>query len=276
MNVNREHKNSVFTALFDNEDRVRELYAALKGVDYDPNLPVVITTLRDVLYMNRINDLSFTAEHKFVLVVEHQSSPNRNMPLRILLYMSRVYEKIVDRRSLYRDALVKIPTPEFIVLYNGTNETPDRWEEWLSDAFMVTERGIKNSLDLTVTVYNINKGRNRELMSRSALLAGYAEFVAQARENEQTMPLGEAITEAVRQCIRQGILADFLGEHGSEVMNMLLEEWNWDEAKEVWREEVREEVWEMAEAKYQPIIAEKDRENEELRRILREAGIDPR
>jgi hypothetical protein len=281
MNVNREHKSSVFTALFDNEDKVRELYSALKGVDYDPNLPIVITTLRDVLYMNRINDLSFTAEDTFVLIVEHQSGLNRNMPLRILLYLARVYEKIVDRRSLYRDALVKIPAPEFIVLYNGTEETPDRWEERLSDAFMETEEGAKSFLDLTVRVYNINRGRNQELLGRSARLAGYAEFVARVRENEQTMPRDEAITEAVRQCIRQGILADFLGEHGSEVMNMLLEEWNWDEAKEVWREE----VWELAEAKYRPVIAEiqtirqalvekdqalveKDRELAELRRKL--------
>jgi hypothetical protein len=76
-----------------------------------------------------------------------------------------------------------------------------------------------------------------------------------------------------------GGAADFLEEHGSEVMNMLLEEWNLDEAKEVWLEE----GWEKAEAKYQPIIAEKDQRIEEtqmiiedLKRKLREAGIDPR
>jgi hypothetical protein len=284
-NVNREHKNTVFTTLFDDEDRVRELYAAIRGVDCDPALPVVITTLRDVLYMNRINDLSFIAEKKFVFIVEHQSRLNRNMPLRILLYISRVYEKIVDRRSLYRDTLVKIPAPELIVLYNGTEETPDRWEERLSDAFMETGEGVKNALDLTVTVYNINKGRNPELLGRSEHLAGYAEFVARVRENERAMPLEAAVTEAIRRCVREGILAGFLEKHGSEVMNMLLEEWSLDEAKEVWREEGRdegrEEGFELAAARYQPvieenrvIIEEKDRENQELRRKLREAGID--
>jgi acyl-CoA hydrolase len=256
MKANREHKNSVFTTLFDNEDRIRELYAALKGVDYDPTLPVVIATLRDALYMNRINDLAFTAKNRFVFIVEHQSSVNHNMPLRILLYMSRVYEKLLDRRSLYRDGLVKIPTPEFIVLYNGTADTPDRWEERLSDAFMA--QGGKTSLDVRVTVYNINKGRNEELLSRSEHLAGYAEFVAQTREKGKAMPLEEAVREATRECLRRGILADFLAEHSSEVINMLLEEWNWDEAKAVWREEAEEEVWELAEAKYEPVIAAKD------------------
>ncbi|MDR1248212.1 MAG: Rpn family recombination-promoting nuclease/putative transposase [Treponema sp.] len=244
MNVNRELKNSVFTTLFNDEDKVRELYAALKGVDYDPNLPVVITTLRDVLYMNRINDLSFTAEQKMALIIEHQSSLNHNMPLRILLYMSRVYEKIVDRKSLYKEALVKIPRPEFIVLYNGADKTPDKWEERLSEAYMEAALNPNISLDLTVTVYNINKDRNQALLSRSKHLAGYAEFVARVRENENAMPPDQAVTEAVRRCIRDGILADFLEEHGSEVMNMLLEEWNWDEAKEVWREEAWEKGWE--------------------------------
>ena len=85
-------------------------------------------------------------------------------------------------------------------------------------------------------------------------LAGYAEFVARVRENEKGMPLGEAVTRAIRGCIREGILAGFLEENSSEVRNMLLEEWNWEEAKEVWWEEARE----MAEAKYQPVLAEKD------------------
>jgi hypothetical protein len=272
MNVNREYKNSVFTMLFNEEDKARELYAALKGVDYDPNIPVAITTLRDVLYMNQVNDVSFTAEEKMALIIEHQSTLNRNMPLRILLYMSRVYEKTVERRSLYKDALVKIPRPEFIVLYNGTDDTPDKWEERLSEAYMEVEGNTRISLDLVVTVYNINKGRNPELLNRSGNLAGYAEFVARVRENEKakTMPLKEAMTEAARSCIRDGVLASFLKEHGSEVVNMLLEEWNWDEAKEVWQEEAMEKGMEMAEAKYQTVIAEKDREIAELRRKLQD------
>jgi hypothetical protein len=272
VNVNREYKNSVFTTLFDNEDKARELYAALKGIVCDPALPVIITTLRDIIYMNVINDLSFIVGGVMVFIIEHQSSLNHNMPLRILLYFSEIYKKIVDRRSLYKTTLVKIPKPEFIVFYNGTEDTPDRWEEHLADAFIETEGNTKIPLDLTVTVYNINKGRNKELLSRSENLAGYAEFVARVRENQRAgMPLEEAITGAVRYCVGRGILAPFLEEHGSEVMDMLLREWDWDVAKEVWQEEAMEKAWEMAEEKYQPIIAadraiiaEKDREKQAI------------
>jgi hypothetical protein len=279
-NVNRGYKSSVFAALFDDEDKLRELYAALEGVDYDPSLPIVITTLRDALYMNQLNDLSFVAGGHLVFIIEHQSGLNRNMPLRILIYIARVYEKLIDRRSLYREAPVKIPRPEFIVLYNGPEEAPDYWEQRLSDAFMDVEGDRTIPLDLTVKVYNINRGRNGTLLGRSEHLAGYAEFVAKVRENRVAMPLDEAVRGAIRHCVNNRILTEFLEEHGSEVLNMLLEEWNLDEAKEVWREEGWEQGLEkgleMAEAKYQPLLEENrsiKQEIEELRRKLEEAGV---
>jgi hypothetical protein len=241
VNVNREYKNSLFTALFDNVDKARELYAALKGIPYDPALPVVIATLRDVIYMNLVNDLAFIVGGVMVFIIEHQSSLNHNMPLRILQYYAELCKKLVDRRSLYKETLVKIPKPEFIVFYNGTEDTPDQWEEHLEDAFIETEGDAKISLDLVVTVYNINKGRNKELLNRSENLSGYAEFVARVRENQKAgMPLEEAVTGAVRYCVERGILAPFLEEHGAEVMKMLLTEWDWDVAKEVWQEEAME------------------------------------
>jgi hypothetical protein len=141
---------------------------------------------------------------------------------------------------LYKGALVKIPKPEFIVLYNGLEEMPEKQELRLSDAFLGLEVGENPTLDLTVMVYNINKGRNAALLQRSECLAGYAEFVARARENEAAMPKEQAVTEAVRYCIRNGILASFLEEHGSEVVNMLLSEWDQDEFLEVRAEEAME------------------------------------
>jgi hypothetical protein len=240
MGVNAKYKDSVFTKLFDDEDRLRELYAALEGVEYDPTLPIAINTLRDVIYMNQMNDLSFTVGGRMVFVIEHQSTPNPNMPLRILLYIARIYEKIVEHRSLYKETLVKVPKPEFIVLYNGLEKAPEKWELRLSDAYMGLEADEKTALDLTAAVYNINKGQNAALLQRSESLAGYAEFVAKMRENVAAMPMEQAMAEAVRYCIRNGILARFLEEHGSEVINMLLDKWDLDEAKVVWQEEAME------------------------------------
>jgi hypothetical protein len=236
---------------------------------------------------------------KLVFVIEQQSTLNWNMPLRILSYIARVYEKIVERRALYKTTLVKIPKPKCIVLYNGLEKAPERLELRLSDAFIGLEPGEKAPLDLSVSMYNINYGQNMELLQRSENLAGYAQFVAKVRENEASMPLEQAVTEAVRYCIKNRILGRFFEEHGGEVKNMAFGEWDWDEAKAAWQEEAWDKAWEEAvektEEKYRPMLAEnqqalaekqqalaenqqalaeKDRAIQELRRKLQEAGID--
>jgi hypothetical protein len=47
--------------------------------------------------------------------------------------------------------------------------------------------------------------------------------------------------EAMAYCLERNILRAFLKEHSSEVINMLLTEWNIDDAREIWQEEAREE-----------------------------------
>jgi hypothetical protein len=86
-------------------------------------------------------------------------------------------------------------------------------------------------------VYNINKGRNAEMASRSPALDGYETFIAEIKDNLNTMGLPDAIKIAVRNCMSKNILVSFLKEHGSEVENMLLTEWNMADALEVRYEE---------------------------------------
>jgi hypothetical protein len=136
---------------------------------------------------------------------------------------------------LYREKMLKIPSPEFIVLYNGKEEFPDYKEMRLSDSF-----AIKNDtcfLELVAKVYNINKGRNAEIASRSPPLDGYETFIAAIKANLNTMGLPEAVKLAVRSCISKNILLSFLKEHASEVENMLLTEWNMADALDVRYEE---------------------------------------
>jgi hypothetical protein len=114
----------------------------------------------------------------------------------------------------------------------------------LSDLFKEIEGYDSIVLELEVTVYNINKGINPEIEGRSPTLSGYAELIEKARENEATgLERNEAVKQAVNFCVARGILAGFLKEHGSEVENMLLTEWNWDDALQVRWEEGLEEGW---------------------------------
>ena len=158
MDANREYKSSVFTALFNDHDSLLELYNALSGDNFDADTKIGINTLKNVLYMGIYNDVSFTIDDKIVCLIEHQSTISENLPLRLLMYMARVYERIIDRKAVLMKSLVKIPTPEFIVLYNGTQDSPAERTLKLSDAFKeVPKCSVElGSLELTVRILNIN------------------------------------------------------------------------------------------------------------------------
>ena len=242
---NREYKNSVFKNLFHEVDRALELYNALTNSRFTVDDGLCFTTLENVLFMDRSNDISFTIGDKLVVCIEHQASVCKNMPLRALIYIARVYEKIIDNRALYRTNLLTIPTPEFYVLYNGKDAYPDEVSLRLSDAFKrVNIPGAEKlpALELVVRVLNVNVGHNEKILEKCESLHGYAVFTGQIREQQQAgRTLEDAIASALDYCISNGILAEYLEKNGSEVRNMLLTEWKLEEAQQVWFEEGREE-----------------------------------
>ena len=252
MNINFKYKNSVFTSLFDSPALLRELYSALGGISLPPDIPVTINTLENVLYMDFINDISFEIGGKLVVLIEHQSTINPNMALRLLLYISRIMEKKISSRKIYTKNRMSIPWPEFYVLYNGTDPYPDNAVVKLSDLFeKPRESGISAKtnplLELEVKVININEGKNGALISRCRKLAEYSSFIAKIRSLIKELGnMEEAIREAVKYCHRHDILKEYLEVHGSEVLNMILEEWNTEDAMAYVREEALEEGLERA------------------------------
>ena len=243
MKTNAKFKNSVFSYLFSDPDILRELYCALKGVTLPPDVPVVINTLEDVLFMDRINDISFEIGGRLVVLIEHQSTVNPNIALRLLMYIARVYEKTVGDRNLYSTKRISIPQPEFFVLYNGLALYPDEAVLRLSDMFRSAEPlGLPDRtspvLELEVKVLNINEGKNEAIVQRCRHLAQYSAFVAKTREYKNNgYSLQEAIKKAVVFCRNHDILKELLEENASEVLNMLTAEWDLDVAKQVWFED---------------------------------------
>ena len=205
MPVNKRYKDSVFSFLFSDPDNLRELYSAIEGAPLPPDAKIDINTLSDMLYMEQVNDLSFTIDNRLIVLIEHQSTFNPNMPLRLLKYITRVYEKIISNKKLYHSKLEKIPQPEFIVLYNGKDPYPDRGLLRLSDAFKDIDglSGNKDiALELIVQVYNINHGRNPHMLKKSEALDGYSFFVEKVREYEKELPFEEAFRNAIKYCYR--------------------------------------------------------------------------
>jgi len=247
MDGNRQYKDSVFAKLFSDPDALRDLYAALEGVRLPDGTPLTVNTLENVFFMGRVNDVSFQLGDKLVVVVEHQSSLNPNMPLRALLYIARLYEKVIDDRKIYSSSLVRVPVPEFFVLYNGKAPCPDEQVLRLSDAFADTAGLLPPgppALDLAVKVLNINRGHNAERLRKSRVLSQYSAFIAKVRDGEKAgLPAAEAIKRAVQWCVRHDILKQFLEANSSEVTNMLITEWNWNDALAVrWEEGVEKGI----------------------------------
>ena len=242
MSVNKKYKDTVFRMLFNNPKTALELYNAIFGTDYKDWSVVKINTLENILFMGMKNDISFEI-YDMIALIEHQSTISENMPLRMSMYLHRLYEKITnedDPDAIYGKNLVEVPSPEFIVLYNGKEDFPEEKTLYLSTALKNKNR-IKNILDPGVRVININKGVNPELESRSKTLADYINLIAKIREYEKNHPLEEAIKSAVKYCVDNDILKEFLLEHASEVINMLRTEFNMDTALKVARKEGRQE-----------------------------------
>ena len=201
--------------------------------------------------MKQINDLSFTINDRVVVLIEHQSTISENIPLRLLTYIGRVYEKIAENNNVYHRKLIKIPAPEFIVLYNGKENCPDHQELRLSSAFKDIPPSANNNLplELIVQVYNINHGHNREMLNRSKNLNGYSFFINKVNEFKEKLSLDESLRSAVKYCIENNVLRDFLKKHSSEVINMLFEELSTEEIVAIRCEEAREEGEERASVK---------------------------
>jgi len=272
----------VFKSLFCDEANALELYNALTDSRFTTDDDLCFTTLENVLFMDRSNDISFTIGDKLAVLVEHQASANLNMPLRALLYIARVYEKIIDNKAIYRKNLFTIPTPEFYVLYNGRDAYPDKVTLKLSDAFKyVNIPGAENipALELVVRVLNVNVGHNEKILEKCESLRGYAVFNGQIREHQKTgMTLEDAIASAMDFCIENGILVEYLEKHGSEVRNMLLTEWKLEEAQQVWREEgieagIEKGREEGREERELEIAREMFADGDNLEKIARNTGI---
>ena len=168
------------------------------------------------------------------MLAEHQSTICNNMPLRDLIYMSAMLQRMINTDELYRKKLLKIPRPTFIVFYDGKEDFREYHEMKLSDAFLGDDDEI--ALQLTVRVYNINSDKNNEILKKCETLKQYSLFVERVRALQDKGQLSASrIAELIKSCIDSGILPDFLRKYGTEMVEMLFRELTREEDMEISR-----------------------------------------
>ena len=234
MDFNREYKSTIFSLLFSDPNNLLSLYNALNGTDYKDPEGLTVNTLKEGgIFMKYRNDISFVFNSHLTLV-EHQSTANPNMPLRDLFYVSDILKNMVDRKAIYKTTLVRIPFPQFVVVYNGKKDMPLQSTLKLSDAFETgdeTRDSVSPELELYVTVFNINSEKHSPLLDKCKPLFDYAELIrclteatSQYTDDAKRTAAAEAVID---QCIKEGLLRDFLLKHRLEVVRMYF--WEYDE-----------------------------------------------
>ena len=235
--VNRTFKSTVFIMLFEDRNNLLELYNAMTGKHYtDPEL-LEINTLENAIYMTMKNDISFLIDGRLSLY-EHQSTYNPNLPLRFLLYISKVYAGMTKDANLYGTKTVKIPAPEFVIFYNGEDAKPEQMVLKLSDMYETKDREAK--LELEAVMLNISGDNNTGLKEACRTLKEYAIYTDKIRLYAKSMPLSDAVDRAIDSCIREGVLEEFLRKHKAEAKEMSIFEY--DQEKHMRQE--REAAWE--------------------------------
>ena len=228
--ANRQYKDTVFRMLFSEKENLLSLYNAVTGSHYQNAEALKIVTLENAIYMGMKNDLAFMLETNIYLY-EHQSTINPNIPLRDLIYIGIEYQQFVNDKSLYSSKLQKIPAPKFMVFYNGTDDVEDSMELKLSSAY--EHLAGEPDLELKVLMLNVNEGHNKELMEQCQTLKEYAIYVARVRKYASELNLNDAVERAITECIKEGILVEFLRKNRSEVKMVSILEYDkeWEEKK---------------------------------------------
>ena len=230
--IKNNYKDNTFCALFSEKKNLIELYNALSGSSFDMDTPVEIVTLDNTFFGDRENDLSFIIDNRWIVLAEQQSTLCPNIPLRMLVYVARQYENLVFSRDIYSRKLLKIPTPELYVFYNGPQDAPVEQEMKLSDAFMA--ECDKIAIEVTVKFINVNYEKGAEILKGCKTMKGYSLLLHMIREEcEATGELKTAIENCIRKCVEEGIIADFLKEHGGEVMSFLFEKLTREECEAI-------------------------------------------
>lgn len=274
--VHRKYKDRLFRKLFSDKRELLSLYNAIAHTDYTDPGALETVTRDNVIFMGMKNDLSFVIGSRLCMY-EHQSTLNPNMPLRGLLYFASLFEDLAaqSRHSLYGERRIKLPTPEYIVFYNGKKDAPERSTYYLSDAF---SRGRGSGcLECKCELINIGKGHNPGLMEDCHRLWEYAELIGRIDENvENGMDRKSAVCEAVDYCIAHDIMADILGKEKSAMVSRLLTEYNEKEHMEYVYEDGRREGEAIGRAAEQERIRAKmqaaSMNAEEINALLSESG----
>ena len=229
---NRRHKDSLFVDYFSKDRDWKQHFLSLYNALHGTNLQVETTrlervNLEQVLYMDYYNDIAVMVDEQFIMMIEHQSTINPNMPLRLLEYVTRIYANMLDSKSKFSNQLIPLAKPEFIVFYTGKENIPPETYLSLSDAFKVNHfPNAEITLELKVKVCKIRSETPSSVVQNCPHLKQYVQFlklIDEAKADGHVKPL----TRAIQEALHRNVLQDYLERKGSEILSILMTEYDY-------------------------------------------------
>ncbi len=243
-NQKRDYKSSLFVNMFGRNVNAKEYFLSLYNAIHDTDfkigeVEIKPVTLENVVYNNIENDVSMEINDSIVVLAEHQSTINNNMPFRCLEYLVAHYNRFFTDNDKYNTKEIKLPRPECYVFYNGDDAFPQEKIMKLSDAFKTIRQtsSLKDmpeslSLDLTVKIYNINKKANHPILQKCEALLAYSNFTEYARIGKRN---GEKNPPkyALNKCRQEKLLTEYFNNLSKEEQSMIFGEWDQEKFIEV-------------------------------------------
>ena len=254
-NQKRDYKSSLFVNMFGRNVNAKEYFLSLYNAIHDTNfkigeVEIKPVTLENVVYNNIENDVSMEINDSIVVLAEHQSTINNNMPFRCLEYLVAHYNRFFTDNDKYNTKEIKLPRPECYVFYNGDDAFPQEKIMRLSDAFKKIKRttSLKDlpeslSLDLSVKIYNINKEANHPILQKCEALLAYSNFTEYARIGKRN---GEKNPPkyALDKCKHENLLTEYFNNLSKEEQSMIFGEWDQEKFIEVQKKIAAEDATE--------------------------------
>ncbi len=233
---NEKYKDALFRYLCNEEQEASKLYQAITG-KYIPPENIELENLDSLVISDWYNDVSFkTKDNHVIILCEQQSTKCSNMTLRCLVYYTNLIRKLYEENrdgfkdKLYRSTILKVPKPEFYILYIGKEKI--KCEELFTEhnAGYENINGFTNDIFLQIRVKNIDIHYNKltENQKRAShTLAGYSYIIQQYDIHEKELKnsisddnvrKNKAMLMAIEDCRNAGYLLDYLDREEFKVM----------------------------------------------------------
>jgi len=198
--------------MFSNETYMAQLYNYLTGKEIRAE-DIRSVRLENGLIKPRLyNDIAcLTKDNHLLVMIEHQSTINKNMLFRMMEYYAALVSQFVIKENSYNkygSKEIQIPNADFHIVYNGKGMMKD---------FPKLHLG---SVQIEAGVSNIHFNNLEHHQPEHSLVA-YAKLI------ELTEEYHMHINDAIDQLLKEGYLVDFFGR--KEIRDMFAEIFSYDQ-----------------------------------------------